>query len=227
MPQKYAQKPEAKISSNRHEKPGKFAEISEVLGSLPIKLLSLKDLNLKDEVEEHGLTHEENAILKAQYFFEKTGLPTLGEDSGIHVDAFPGELGVQTRRWGGLEKATDEGVDRVFSGTNAESSDDKRGAKFVCFAALILGRKNKFAIAPFETPSIFSGETRGIITKNLEAPLKHGIPISSCFKPEGFYKVYAALTVEEKNKVSHRGKAMHKIKDMLKNILRAGILLRR
>ena len=178
--------------------PGKFAEISEVLGSLPIKLLSLKDLNLKDEVEEHGLTHEENAILKAQYFFEKTGLPTLGEDSGIHVDAFPGELGVQTRRWGGLEKATDEGWIAYFLEQMQKVPDDKRGAKFVCFAALILGRKNKFAIAPFETPSIFSGETRGIITKNLEAPLKHGIPISSCFKPEGFYKVYAALTVEEK-----------------------------
>lgn len=195
--------------------PGKFAEISEVLGSLPIKLLSLKDLNLKDEVEERGVTHEENAILKAQYFFEKTGLSTLGEDSGIHVDAFPGELGVQTRRWGGLEKATDEEWIKYFLEQMGRISDEKRGAKFVCFAALILGRENKFTVASFENPAIFSGETRGIITKTLEAPLKHGIPISSCFRPEGFNKVYAALTTEEKNRVSHRGKAMHAVKIFL------------
>jgi len=195
--------------------PGKFSEISEVLESLPIKLLSLKDLGLNDEVEEHGVTHEENAILKARYFFEKTGLPTLGEDSGIHVDAFPGELGVQTRRWGGLEKATDEEWIEYFLKQMAKVPGEKRGAKFVCFAALILGRENKFAVASFENPAIFSGETRGIITKTLEAPLKHGIPISSCFKPEGFDKVYAALTVEEKNRVSHRGKAVHQVRDFL------------
>lgn len=199
--------------------PGKFSEISEVLGNLPIKLLSLADLNLKDEVEEHGMTHEENAILKARYFFEKTGLPTLGEDSGIHVDAFPGELGVQTRRWGGLEKATDEEWIKYFLEQMGKIPDEKRGAKFVCFAALILGRQNKFATASPETPAIFSGETRGIITQKLEAPLKHGIPISSCFRPEGFNKVYVALTVEEKNRVSHRGKAMHKIKVFLENFL--------
>ena len=193
--------------------PGKFAEISEVLGDLPIKLLSLKDLGLKDEVEEHGATHEENAILKARYFFKKTGLPILGEDSGIHVDAFPGELGVQTRRWGGLEKATDEEWIAYFLEQMKNVPEDKRGAKFVCFAALILGQN--FAGASQENPAIFSGETRGIITKTLEAPLKRGIPISSCFKPEGFYKVYAALTVEEKNRVSHRGKAMHYVKDFL------------
>lgn len=193
--------------------PGKFAEISEVLSSLPIKLLSLADLNLRDEVEEHGETHEENATLKAQYFFEKTGLPTLGEDSGIHVDAFPGELGVQTRRWGGLEKATDEEWIKYFLGQMAGVTGEKRGAKFVCFAALILG--NKFVQASQETPAIFSGETCGIITKTLEAPLKHGIPISSCFKPEGFDKVYAALTIEEKNTVSHRGKAMNQVREFL------------
>lgn len=193
--------------------PGKFTEISEVLNSLPIKLLSLKDLNLNDEVEEHGVTHEQNAILKAQYFFKKTGLPTLGEDSGIHVDAFLGELGVQTRRWGGLEKATDDEWIKYFLRQMGKVSKNKRGAKFVCFAALILDK------AVVKAPKIFSGETRGIITKTLEAPLKLGIPISSCFKPEGFNKVYAALTVEEKNRVSHRGKAMHAVKKFLEQHL--------
>lgn len=195
--------------------PGKFAEISEVLSSLSIKLLSLADLNLCDEVEEHGASHSENATLKAQYFFKKTGLPTLGEDSGISVDAFPGELGVQTRRWGGLGQANDEEWIKYFLEQMESVPDGKRGAKFICFAALILDK------AAEKIPTIFSGETRGIITKTLEAPLKHGIPISSCFRPEGFDKVYAALTAPEKNRVSHRGKAMHRVKDFL--IPRAGI----
>ncbi len=193
--------------------PGKFSEISEVLGGLQIKLLSLADMGLQDEVEEHGVTHEENAILKARYFFKKTGLPTLGEDSGIYVDAFPDALGVQTRRWGGLDKATDEEWIKYFLEQMKDVPDEKRGAKFVCFAALIFDK------ASAKKPAIFSGETRGIITKNLEAPLKHGIPISSCFKPEGFDKVYAALTAEEKNRVSHRGKAMYAVKNFLTTIL--------
>ena len=192
--------------------PGKFREICETLHSLPISLVSLADIGLNDEVEERGKSHKENAVLKARYFFEKTKLPTLGEDSGIHVDAFPGELGVQTRRWGGLGKASDEEWIKFFLKKMENLAPEKRGAKFVCFAALIFGREGD---ASAETPAIFSGETRGIITKTLEAPLKHGIPISSCFKPEGFDKVYAALTVEEKNRVSHRGKAVHQVRDFL------------
>jgi XTP/dITP diphosphohydrolase len=189
---------------------GKFAEISEVLGALPLELISLSDLGLKDEVNETGETHEQNAILKAEYFFEKTHLPTLGEDSGIYVDAFPNALGVQTRRWGGLAQATDEEWIEYFLKQMEPMPEKNRGAKFVCFGALILDEKNR------KSPQIFSGETRGTITHSLEAPLKRGIPISSCFKPEGFSKVYAALTPAEKNRVSHRGKAMHALADFLK-----------
>lgn len=202
---------------------GKFAEITEVLGVLPIELLSLSDLELKDEVEETGETHEHNAILKAQYFFEKTHLPTLGEDSGIYVDAFPNALGVQTRRWGGLEKATDEEWIKYFLKQMEVIPEKNRGAEFVCFGALILDEKNESKRVPSssgcsrKSPKIFSGKTRGTITHTLEAPLKPGIPVSSCFKPEGCGKVYAALTPAEKNRVSHRGKAMHALLEFLKN----------
>lgn len=197
--------------------PGKFAEILEVFAS-PVKplpdyeFLSLADLNINDEVEEHGATHEENAILKAQHFFDKTGLPTLGEDSGVHVDAFPGELGVQTRRWAGLGEASDEEWIKYFLGKMQKMPAAKRSAKFVCCAALILNKKT------YRSPRIFEGETRGVITEFLEAPLKAGIPISSCFKPDGFKKVYAVMSTAEKNKVSHRGKAMNKVKDFLSQV---------
>lgn len=190
--------------------PGKFQEITEVLHALPLRFFSPADFGIKEDVKETGSTHEENAILKSRFYFEKTNLPTLAEDSGIYVDAFPGELGVQTRRWGGLEMASDREWIEYFLEKMAFLPPEKRGAKFVCHAALILDPSDK------ERPKIFTGETNGIITKNLEAPLRAGIPISSCFRPDGFTKVYAALTIEEKNRVSHRGKAIHKILEFLK-----------
>jgi XTP/dITP diphosphohydrolase len=190
--------------------PGKFQEICEALRALPIRLVSLADFGIADDVEETGQTHVENAVLKARFFFEKTGLPTLAEDSGIYVDAFPGELGVQTRRWEGLHHASDKEWIEYFLEKMAPVPEEKRGAKFVCHAALILTSSDS------AQPKIFIGETRGIITKNLEAPLKPGIPISSCFRPEGFSKVYATLSIEEKNRVSHRGKAMHAVAEFLK-----------
>lgn len=189
--------------------PGKFQEISEVLRVLPLRLVSLADFGISDDVIETGQTHGENAALKARFYFEKTSLPTLAEDSGIYVDAFPGELGVQTRRWEGLHHATDKEWIEYFLERMVPVSEEKRGAKFVCHAALI------FTADDFAQPKIFIGETRGVITKNLEAPLKEGIPISSCFRPEGFLKVYAALSIAEKNRVSHRGKAMHAVVEFL------------
>ncbi len=193
--------------------PGKFVEISEVLCALPIELVSLRDVGIEDEVEEHGDTHEANAILKARHFYQKTKLPTLGEDSGIYVDAFPGELGVATRRWEGLHHASDAEWMKHFLKKMAHVPPKTRGAKFVCTAALILDD------ASFIKPHLFSGETLGTITPTLEAPLVAGIPISSCFRPVGCQKVYASLSVEEKNQVSHRGKAMHAIKNFLTMIV--------
>lgn len=189
--------------------PGKFGEIVEVLGNLSIELVSLADLGINDDVIETGKTHEENAILKAQYFFRKTNLPTLGEDSGVYVDAFPGELGVQTRRWEGLHHASDQEWIKYFLKKMELLPLEKRGAKFECHAALILSEKL------YKKPHIFSGETCGMITEELEAPLRSGIPISSCFRPDGCDKVYAALTPCEKNTISHRGKAMYKVKEFL------------
>lgn len=193
--------------------PGKFSEISEVLSQLPIELVSLADLGITEDVEEHGATHEENAILKAQYFYKKTRISALGEDSGIYVDAFPGELGVQTRRWEGLHQAADAEWIEYFLKKMEPLPPEKRGARFECHAALILDEKS------YEKPFLFRGETRGIITRSLEAPLKQGIPISSCFIPQGAEKVYAALTSVEKNRISHRGKAMHAAREFLASVL--------
>lgn len=190
--------------------PGKFNEIMEVMGDLRMKIVSSRELKLRDDLNEDGETYEENAEKKVRHYFMQTGLLTLAEDSGIQVDALKGELGVKTRRWGAGEKATDEEWISFFLEALKDVPDEKRTARFICCAALMdeKGRLN-----------LFKGVTEGRITRELQAPIYRGLPISSCFVPEGFEKVYAALGIEEKNKVSHRGKAMH----VVKNALRPGL----
>ena len=186
--------------------PGKYKEILEVLGGTGYKFVFLKDLNIEDaDFSEDGDTFEENAYKKASYYFEKTGLLTLGEDSGILVNTLKGELGVKTRRWGAGEFASDEEWIEYFMKRMQEEGD--RSAKFVCAACLFgaFGRKD------------FKGECEGVITDTLEAEITEGIPLSSCFLPVGMEKVYAALSVEDKNKISHRGRAMAMLRKFLGN----------
>lgn len=190
---------------------GKFTEINEVLNELRLDLYHLKTDEIaqylhNDSFAENGKTFEENAKLKASYYGGLSGLPTVGEDSGIIVDALKGELGVKTRRWGAGENASDEEWIEYFMKTMKDVPQEKRTARFVCVAAFI---------DPDGETAMFKGQTEGVITASLEAPLKPGIPLSSCFRPVGHNKVYAALSEQEKNKVSHRGKAFHDLKDFL------------
>lgn len=188
--------------------PGKHKQMQEFLNGLDLELLTLKDFpDLKDEPEENGETFEENALIKARFYFEKTKIPTISEDSGLLVDALPGELGVKTRRWGAGAKATDQEWIEYFLKRMEEFEEEKRGAKFVSYIALVSDDMEK----------IFSGECFGKITKNLQAEIKEGIPLSSCFRPEGYDRVYSALGLEEKMDVSHRGKAAKGLREFLEN----------
>lgn len=216
---------------------GKFREIFEVLGVLDVskggdfRVISLGDLcsgemcfclggcekgkcekkfSLSDfeGLVEDGETFSENAMKKARFYHEKTGLLTLAEDSGIVVSALDGELGVKTRRWGAGEKASDEEWIEFFM--KRMSGEKDRSAKFVC-CACICGKKDDGK----SFCTIFKGETSGKITEKLEAPIFGGLPLSSCFLPEGREKVYAALSADEKNAISHRGKAIKEVLEFL------------
>lgn len=177
---------------------GKIIEIQECLAGTKIELLTLEDFNLDShDVHEHGLTYEENALIKARYFFEKSGIPTFADDSGIIVDALKNELGVQTRRWGAGSKASDEEWISFF--LHRMSREPNKRAKFITFIAYIDEQKQIHA---------FEGHCDGIITNTVEADYLPGLPISGCFKPDGFDKVFSALSVDDKNRISHRGKAM-------------------
>jgi XTP/dITP diphosphohydrolase len=185
---------------------GKFREMMEVLGTLPYDFLRLDDLGIAGDCDESEESFEGNALLKAHYYAQKSGLVTIAEDSGILVDALEGQLGVKTRRWGAGEKASDEEWIQFFLEKMKDVPFQHRGAKFVCCSAIVDLNQKEY---------LFRGETPGVITQGLEAPIYHGLPLSSCFKAEGQDVVYSALTPEQKNTVSHRGKAMKQVKDWM------------
>lgn len=186
--------------------PGKLKEMAELFEGFPARLHSLRDLGIETPFEEGEEDFATNALGKARFYFEKSGMPTVSDDSGILVTALSGELGVMTRRWGAGEHAGDEEWLAFFLRRMEEEAD--RSARFVCAAAYVDESCEKVCF----------GETRGLLTMEIEAPLTTGIPLSSVFRPEGYDRVYAALGLAEKNAVSHRGKAFVQLISFLKSI---------
>lgn len=183
---------------------GKYKELMEVLEELPFKFASLNDEKIEEDVEENGDTYEANAIIKAEFFGRLTGLPTIADDSGIHVDALEGELGVKTRRWGAGGQATDKEWLNFF--LSRMQQEENRQTKFVSVVAFY---------RPNEETLTFRGECKGEIMPKPQTDLEPGIPLSAVFLPEGKNKVFSALSKNEKNEISHRGKAIKQCHDYL------------
>jgi XTP/dITP diphosphohydrolase len=178
---------------------GKYKELMEVLHTLPYKFVSLNDEGITEDVEENGSSYEENAIIKASFFGNLTGLPTIADDSGIHVDALEGELGVKTRRWGAGAKASDEEWLNFF--LDRMSTEKDRRAEFVSTIAFWL---------PKAKTEVFVGQCVGQILDSPQCEIEPGIPLSSVFLPEGQEQVFSCLSKAKKNAISHRGKAIKK-----------------
>ncbi len=173
-----------------------------------IEFLSLNDFPEIEEPDENEKTFEENAIVKAKYFAGKFNIPTLGEDSGIKLSAFPEKFGVKTKR---EIKAKDD-IEWLTKFLKLLEGKENRNATFYS------------AIAYFDpqtkTEKTFLGKTSGIITEFPQTPLEHGIAVSSVFIPDGSEMVYSAMTKSEKNKVSHRGKSVKKMGEFLKKVIK-------
>ncbi len=190
--------------------PGKILEISAVIQDLPIQILTPKDLNITQDVEETGQSYRDNALIKAKFYATASGLPTLGEDSGIVVDVLASQLGVHTRRWGAGPQASDqEWLDYFMQVMSQYSDPADRTARFISHMTLIVDNQEHH----------FYGETNGQITHEVEAPLYPGLPLSSVFKPDGFEQVYTALGEDQKNQISHRGKAIAQVKTFLQTYI--------
>ncbi len=187
---------------------GKVQEISEALASLNLEIVTPLDLGITELPHEHGSTYAENAEQKARFYFEKSGLPTLADDSGVVVDALKNELGIHTRRWGAGPDASDYQWVEFF--LERMRDEKNRAAQFLCSLAYIDASGSLH---------MFEGSCDGTITPELEADYLPGLPISACFKPNGYSKVFSALSVDEKNAVSHRGKALSEFVQYLQGVV--------
>lgn len=186
--------------------PGKITEIGEALSGISLNLLTPIACGITETPQEAGETFHANAGQKARFYFERAGrIPTLADDSGIIVEALKNELGIHTRRWGAGSAASDAHWIQFF--LERMRTETNRTARFVCVLCYIDESGEEY---------FFEGSCDGTITNELEADYLPGLPISACFKPNGYDRVYSALTIEEKNAISHRGRALQAFHDFIR-----------
>jgi XTP/dITP diphosphohydrolase len=184
--------------------PGKLAELQELLGDAGHVLYAQTDLGASD-TEETGLTFVENAILKARHAARITGLPALGDDSGLCVDALDGAPGLYSARYAGAHGDADANIDKLL-GAMAGVPDALRGAHFYCVLALL-----RHADDP--QPLIAEGIWAGTILHARQGTGGFGYdPVF--FDPEHGCSA-AALDPVLKNRISHRGRALAALREKL------------
>lgn len=190
---------------------GKVIEMRSALAPLHYEIVTPADVGIVGEPDESFPTLEENARSKARFYFAGSGgVPTIAEDTGLYVDALSDELGVKTRRWGAGAKATDDEWLAFF--LERMKHETNRHAKFVCALCYIDASGAEH---------VFHSESRGTIVSEPRAAYLPGLPVSSVFLPEGYDRVFSALTHEEKNALSHRGKAVAQFMEYVKNDVNA------
>jgi len=184
----------------------KFGELRALLDLPDTELVSLADLGIKDSAEETGLTFEQNARIKAQYYWWESGLATLADDSGIEVDALGGRPGVHTRRYAGPD-ATDEQNNAKLLEELAGKPPEEREARYRCVLVLV---------EDGEIVETTEGEFEGRIA---DAPRgTSGFGYDPIFEPETEPvggRTVGQMTQEEKNRVSHRAAAAHAMRERL------------
>lgn len=171
----------------------KLREFGEILRGFEI--ISQEEAGIDIDVEETGTTFEENSMLKAKAIFEATGIAAIADDSGLCVDALGGEPGIYSARYGG-EDLDDSGRVKLLLENMKSVPDEKRSARFVCVITLV---DKKGVITA-------RGECEGKI--NYEPRGENGFGYDPVFYVEEYKKTMAEISPDEKNLISHRGKAL-------------------
>jgi len=175
----------------------KVRELRRILegANLPIELLTLDDFPDVDEVKETGLTFEANALLKARTIADVTGVSAIADDSGLSIDVLGGMPGILSARWSG--RHGDDAANLALVLDQLSDVDDPyRKAAFVCAAA---------AARPDGSDIVVHGEVRGNLTKVPRGT--GGFGYDPIFVPDGETRTTAEMSAEEKDAISHRGKA--------------------
>ncbi|WP_066896025.1 XTP/dITP diphosphatase [Clostridium nigeriense] len=198
------------IASNNE---GKIKEIKRVLGHLPIEVLSLRDMGIDIDVEEDGLTFEDNAKKKSSEIYKeliKRGnkdFIVMSDDSGLEVDYLKGEPGVFSARYAGEHGNDKKNNEKLLLKLKGVKYEDRK-ARFVCQLALI-NEKNQYRGIRGTVDGYILEEEKG----------SDGFGYDPLFLFEPLNKSFGEITMEEKNKISHRGVALEEAKEIIKELL--------
>ena len=184
---------------------GKIKEIKAMLKDIDIEVLSMKDvLEQELEIEETGTTFKENALIKAQTIANIVNKPVLADDSGLEVDALDKQPGIYSERFLGADTSYNIKNQYIIDALK----DKERTARFVCAMALVI---------PGQEPILIEETMEGLINDKIEGANGFGYDPIFYFPP--CQMTSAMMSMEEKNKYSHRAKALKKLYTILKEIL--------
>jgi len=186
---------------------GKAREIASSLADFPVRILSLADVDLEAVCPEHGKTFAANARAKAEFYSRLTGRLTLAEDSGLEIEELQGAPGIHSARFSEPEATDSKNIHKVLR-LLAAVPRSKRRARFVCAMALALDG---------HTIDVVHGYVGGTIA--LKKYGSGGFGYDPIFYYHPFRKTFGELTPEAKNAVSHRGRALAKMKSRLARLL--------
>ena len=173
----------------------KLLEINKIIPN-NVKIISLKDLKFSDDIPENENTIEGNAIYKAKYIYNKFNTNVFSDDTGLEVEALNGEPGVYSARYAGEACDSNDNINKLLKKLKKKKN---RNARFKTVIALII--ENKI--------HTFEGIINGEILKN---PIgENGFGYDSIFRPAGYSKSFAELSINEKNIISHRSLAIKKL----------------
>ncbi len=178
----------------------KVKEIQSILGD-EFRLLSLNDIGCDEDIPEEQETLEGNASQKAFYVYDKYGYNCFADDTGLEIDALNGEPGVYSARYAGEEKSSEANIQKVLTKL---AKINNRNARFRTVISLVINGKEV----------LFEGIVNGEILTEKRGD--EGFGYDPVFKPEGKNQSFAEMELSEKNKISHRGRAVQKLVEYLK-----------
>jgi XTP/dITP diphosphohydrolase len=182
-------------SNNEH----KIIEIKSLLGD-NIKLLSLRDVNITEDIPEEEATIEGNALAKARFAHNASGMNVFADDTGLEITALNGLPGVHSARFAGENKDSSANIEKVLS---LLGNNENREARFRTVIALIFGNKEY----------LFEGIVNGTIIHEKRG--RDGFGYDPVFVPDGKSSTFAEMELAEKNTISHRARAFDKLKGFL------------
>lgn len=186
----------------------KLKEITSILKPFNIEVISQEDAGFDIEVEETGTTFEENAILKAEAIHKLSGKPVISDDSGLEIDYLHGEPGVYSKRYAGPNATNQDRINKILT-LMQNAKGNERTARFVCAICHIDAKGEKH---------IFKETCEGIILKEPRGENGFGYDPIFLYKDKSF----AQMNAKEKDKVSHRGKALRKMVEYFENEHKGG-----